>query len=107
MLIEQTASPNDSHRGEIDVSSAAGTIARIDSADQLQALFDSSARCNELRIPAAVINEPHGQQLVAGLAEATGRGITGVQFDHYGVLPDSALTTIKQAIRFARRSASV
>ncbi len=32
-------------------------------------------------------------------------GFAGVEFDNYGLLPESAFASIKQAIRFGRRSA--
>ena len=104
LRIEQTASPDDADRREIDLSCAAGVITRIDATDQLGASPESSAQRTELGVPASLIAEPHGQRLIAGLAESAGRGITGATFDHYGLLSNSALTRIKQAIRFARRS---
>ncbi len=46
-----------------------------------------------------------GSQFVGFLAQAAQSGVTAATLDHFGILPDTALTTVKQAARFARRTA--
>ena len=58
-----------------------------------------------LHVPAGLVVEPHGENLVGVLSRAADQDVVGVQIDAYGLLSDAALTTIKQAVRFARRSA--
>lgn len=64
----------------------------------------AAARGFELRIPAVMASDERGRSLVGRLPEAATRGLSAVEFDHYGLFSDAALTAAKQAVRFARRS---
>ena len=64
----------------------------------------AAARGFELRIPAVMASDERGRSLVGRLPEAATHGLSAVEFDHYGLFSDVALTAVKQAVRFARRS---
>jgi len=81
-------------------------ITRVDHRDQLGAALLPAAQGNELRVTPSLVFGHDGAELVSMLSHATELGFKGVTFDHYGLLPDAVLTSIKQAIRFARRTAS-
>lgn len=89
-----------------DPSLPAAVITRLDHPDGLDSALSSVARRNELRLPEGLVIGAHGPKLVSTVSRAVELGITGVEIDNYGLLPDTALTPIKQAIRFARRTTS-
>ena len=47
------------------------------------------------------------EEFIATMSRLGEWGYSGVQIDDYGSLPESSFTTLKQAIRFARRSAEL
>lgn len=87
-----------------DYSVPAALITQLDDPNQLPEVFVPTARRNELSFPAAIAMRKHGPELVGTLSRAVQLGFAGVEIDHYGLLPEAALTLIKQAIRFARRT---
>lgn len=90
--------------GDLGSSIPAAVITRIERHDQLTAALCPAAKRSELCLSAKLVTDAPGPELVATIARAVERGFSGVTFDNYGLLPDTALTPIKQAIRFARRS---
>lgn len=64
----------------------------------------SNARRSEVTVPAVSFLGHGAEEFVAATSELPKWGCSGVQIDNYAALPDAALTTLKQAIRFARRS---
>ncbi|MEK7755692.1 MAG: hypothetical protein AAB385_00565, partial [Planctomycetota bacterium] len=70
----------------------------------LPTVMPSRARRNELQLAATSAIGPAASRLVGILPDAAQVGFAAVEIDHYGLLSESALTTLKQAIRFARRS---
>jgi len=90
---------------DLDSSIPAAVITRIERHDQLTAALCPAAKRGELYLSEMSVTGAHGPELVSTLAKAVERGFSGVTFENYGLLPDTALTPIKQAIRFARRSA--
>ncbi len=89
----------------IDTSIPAGIISRIDDPGQLESAAVPRARRNELRVAASLAIGPRSPELVSMLSKAATLGFRGIEIDNFGLLPDAALTSIKQAIRFARRTA--
>jgi hypothetical protein len=89
---------------EAAISSA--FITCIERSEQLSAAAAGGAAKNEIRLPAWWALGARGPQLVGLLPEAARLGISAATVDHYGILPDAALTTLKQAIRFSRRTAA-
>jgi hypothetical protein len=108
LLLERTAldSRLDAASG-MDLSIPSAVITRVDDLGQLPTVMPPGARRNELQLSAASTVGPAGSRLVGILPEAAQAGFAAVEIDHYALLSDSALTTLKQAIRFARRSAVV
>lgn len=107
LLLERSANSSraDAASG-LDLSIPSAVITRVDDATtELSAALLSRARRNELRLAATSTIGDAGSQLVGVLPDAAKAGFAAVEIDHYGLLPESALTTLKQAIRFARRSA--
>jgi len=81
-----------------------GVVTRLEDPDQLSATLSPGAQRHELRIPESWFFDARGSGLVSTLSEAVRLGLTTVEIDNYGLLPESALVLIKQAIRFARRT---
>jgi hypothetical protein len=106
LLLERTAldSPADVASG-MDLSIPSAVITRVDDPAQLPTVMPSRARRNELQLAATSAIGPAASRLVGILPDAAQAGFAAVEIDHYGLLSESALTTLKQAIRFARRSA--
>lgn len=85
-------------------ASPAGVITAIHSPEQLDGAFCTAARRNELCLPASMAIGRHAPELVSALARATAMGFSGFEIDDLASLPIAALTAVKQAIRFARRT---
>lgn len=60
----------------------------------------------ELRVPIEYWHRRGGSDLVSALSSAVESGVTTTTFDEYGLLSEAAFASIKQAVRFAKRSAS-
>jgi hypothetical protein len=90
--------------GQCDWSIPDGVVTRLEDPDQLSATLSPGAQRHELRIPESWFFDARGSGLVSTLSEAVRLGLTTVEIDNYGLLPESALVLIKQAIRFARRT---
>ena len=88
----------------LDYSIPDGVITRRDGAVELASALAPGARRNELHVPGCVVTDADGTHFVSMLADAVQLGFQGVEIGNYGLLPEAALTPIKQAIRFARRS---
>ena len=58
----------------------------------------------ELSIRSASHDKTDAPKLVGLVTTAAESGVRGVTFEHYGLWNDTALTAIKQAVRFARRT---
>ncbi len=97
--------PSPSFSDAIDVSVPAAVITQIDNRDELRTAPCAGAAGSELGLSESFVLRCGDSELVTALAEAVGLGLTVVQIDNYGNLPERALTPIKQAIRFARRTA--
>ncbi len=89
---------------DLDLSLPAAVITRMENPEQLASAMRPAARRSELRLAATFAHGGHGPELVSILPKAAELGFAAVEFDNYGLLPESALTPIKQAIRFARRT---
>lgn len=106
LLLKRTA--NDSGldvANELDYSIPSTVITRVDDTARLPIVTPLRARRNELQLAATSAVGPAASRLVGILPDAAKAGFIAVEIDHYGLLSESALTTLKQAIRFARRSA--
>ena len=76
-------------------------------ADDMNRVREKPGQRRELRLCSEIVLEQQGPELVRTLSRAVELGFAGVEFEHFGQLPESAWTPIKQAIRFARRAASI
>jgi len=81
-------------------------MSAVERVEQLSASAKTAAARNEIRLPAWWATGARGPQLIGLLPEAARLGIAAATIDHYGVLPEPALTTLRQAIRFSRRTSS-
>jgi len=90
--------------GGLDLSIPSGVITRVDDPTRLPSVEPRNIR-HELQIGAASAVGPAASRLVGALPNAAQAGFAAVEVDHYGLLSESALNTLKQAIRFARRTA--
>ncbi len=91
--------------GGLDARIPAGVLTRARSMDRLHEAVSERAKRNEVWTSAGWTIGPRAAEFVGTLSQAAQLGFAGIDIDNYGVLPDAAFTTIKQAIRFARRSA--
>ncbi len=106
LLIERPVARDvDAGSARMDYQAASGVVTFVDDPAALEEAC-SGKGTNEIRVPARLATGSHASELVSLLAKGVELGITGVQFDSYGLLSDDALVPIKQAIRFARRSTS-
>ncbi len=85
---------------------AATVITPIERSEQLGLAVKTGAPRNEIRLPAWWAMGSRGPQLVGLLPEAARLGIAAVTIDDYGAVPDATLNTLKQAVRFTRRTVS-
>lgn len=92
------------NRIDREPAAASGIITRIDSCDDLTKIDRRCEQRHEVLIPARLAVGKNAPKLVSLLATAVDSGIIGAEFDDYALLSDAALATIKQAIRFARRT---
>ena len=99
-LDDATVSDADS----VDLSAASAVITRIDGPAEIESAIALQAAGNELQVPVGLATGSSAQELVGTLSRAAKTGIRAVDFDHFGIAPDSAFTSIRQAIRFARRT---
>ena len=106
LLLERTAFDSTTNgAGGLDLSIPSAVITRVADPARLPTVTPSRARRNELQFAATSAVGPAASRLVGILPDAVKAGFAAVEIDHYGLLSESALTTLKQAIRFARRSA--
>jgi AraC-like DNA-binding protein len=107
LLLDRRLDRADRHQQKaLDPDVPAAVITRLENPEELQPGVLPEARRYELRIPETLVVGSHASDLVRTLSHAAELGFTGVEIDNYGLLPETALTPIKQAIRFARRAAS-
>ena len=106
MLLQRTAwdTPADG-TGGLDLSIPSAVITRVADPARLPILMPLRAKRNELQLAASLAVGPSASRLVGILPDAVQAGFDALEIDHYGLLSESALTTLRQAIRFVRRSA--
>jgi hypothetical protein len=90
----------------LDLSIPDAVVFRLGSPEQLPPAMIPDVIRSELALSESWATGPHDAALVSTLTEASRRGFAGVEMYNYGLMTDSALTLIKQAIRFARRTAT-
>jgi len=107
LLLERTAYDSSADGvGGLDLSIPSAVITRMGDPILLPAVMPPGAKRNELKLSATAAIGPAASGLIGILPDAAKAGFAAVEIEHYGLLSDSALTTLKQAIRFARRSAA-
>ncbi len=93
--------------GQLEGGAEVSVISRIDRADQLPLVRSMHPECREIGISGPLVIGAQAPDLVSLFARVVELGFDGVEIDDYGLMSDSALTPIKQAIRYARRSVGV
>lgn len=91
---------------QIDWSIPAGIVSQVSDLTQLSDSSAVPARRSEVTLPARLLVGSRAEAFVAAMPRLAEFGYSGIQIDDYGALPGSAYTALKQAIRFARRSAT-
>lgn len=115
ILARDSSHPGDSISTSTNPAAPAAILSRAGDALSLDAAMVGEARRNELRVTASSALGPGGPEFVSTVQRAVTMGFaggqvppepgfSGVQVDHFGLLTDGGLATLKQAIRFARRS---
>lgn len=79
-------------------------IARMTSAEDVASIGESQPAPAEIRLDAEWTLRDQGAPLVALLSDAARVGVTGATIDSLGMLSEASLTTLRQAVRYARRS---
>ena len=90
---------------ELNLGILDAVVTRLDEPGRLPEALLPGARRSELGIPASFALGERGTELVALLNRAVDLGFSGAEIADYGLLTEGALTSIKRAIRFARRTA--
>jgi len=79
-------------------------IVAIGESSELAEVAEGRTTPWEIRVGAEWAIRDGGASLVALLSEASQHGVSGATIDNLGLLPDKALTVLRQAGRFARRT---
>lgn len=82
----------------------AGVITEALSLSEAGNVACTEARRNEVTVPASCLLGSRSEEFIGATANLPRWGYTGVQIDGFHSLPESSWTTLRQAIRFARRS---
>jgi len=82
----------------------AGIVTKVADLSGLATDKSLPSRISEVSLPASALLGSHAEQFVASMARLSEWGFAGVEIDDYGALPDNAFPTLRQGIRFARRS---
>jgi len=91
---------------ELDFTLPSAVVSTMHVPEELPGpLICPHAQRNELRIPIDAALEPDASEVVRILPQAVDAGFSVVEMSDHGLLPDVAFVPIKQAIRFAKRSA--
>ena len=106
ILLDRDAHESSPTLPGICVPDSVAVVTEAAGAEQLDGALCPDAKWNEIRIPASSVSGSHGEKLVNLVSRAVEAGFAGVEFDNYGLLPESAFASIKQAIRFGRRSSN-
>lgn len=105
VLLDRTFQPTETRQHSAAVlATPASVISRIDRVVQIDSIVSPGVKRYELRVPASQTIGANGAELVSALSQAAARGVSGIQFDTYGLLPECGLTVARQAIRYARRA---
>jgi hypothetical protein len=105
LLSRATNDPASAGPTGLDHRIPAGVLTRAESVERLSGATAANARRNEVWVAASWAIGAGAAEFVGAVSQAAQLGFAGIDIDNYGILPDAAFTTIKQAIRFARRSA--
>lgn len=92
---------------QVDWGIPDGVVTTVEDLAQLGELMPVNARRSEVTLPARLLLGSRAEAFIAAMSRLGDFGYSDVQIDNYGALPANALTTLKQAIRFARRSAAL
>ncbi len=92
---------------QFDARVPAGVVTGVADLTQLANQIATKARCSEVTLPAWTLLGSRAEEFVAAMSQIGEWSYSGVQIDNYSTLPENAFTTLKQAIRFARRSAAL
>ncbi len=101
--IRHTAGPS-YQPDSLDWSIPDAVVTRATGPEELPSAPCPGGRMNELILPESLVARGDGKELVSTVARAVELGFGGVTIDNYGLLSPGALTTIKRAVRFARRT---
>jgi hypothetical protein len=93
--------------GQIDWTIPAGVVAHASDLAQLSERFSDQTLRSEVNLSARLLVGSRAETFVAAMPHLAEYGYAGVQIEDHASLPGSAYTTLKQAIRFARRSAAL
>lgn len=91
------------HRLPAGSKGVAVKLATIDESNPLRGLPDNSRR-KEITLSAGLLNDCAESEVVKFVAQAAENGCTGVRFDGFSCLTESALSSVRQAVRYARRT---
>lgn len=104
LVLDQRDDPayQDGWRG-FDLSHPRAVLTHLPHSESLESIRNPVLQRQELRIPASMAMGDQGSKLVQTVKRAVELGFSGVEFEDGGLLGTSGYTSVKQAIRFARR----
>jgi len=91
-------------RRSLDCASIAGVLVRADDPAGVELAVRAGAPRVESLLGVSQVAGAEPNELVSVLSGFARRGTPAVEIENYGLLSESALTAVKQAIRYARRS---
>lgn len=107
MLVEydqpESGAGFDFHRLPAGNHGVAIKLASLDASNPPGGATDGSFR-QEISLSAGLLNDCAESEVVSFVARAVERGCSGVRFADFGCLTESALSSVRQAARYARRT---
>jgi len=87
----------------LDYSLTNGVVTKVYSDEAVEAARCRDAARSYAALPASAPAMAQTSKLVSLFSKAAEAGLSGIQIDHYGALAEPMLTSLRQAIRYARR----
>ncbi len=89
---------------DVAAASTAALQVFVGSLEEFEDVSEENEGSIEIAFPAALAVAGEAADLTAALKAAVDADVRGVTVRHLGMIPDAAITPLKQAVRFARRA---
>ena len=106
IVVSRDLQGHDGLSGQLDPRLPGAILTRLGPSTPVEAAFVPEARRSELHVAASEMIGAEDHNFVKRLSDAVELGCAGVTIDNYAFLSSSGLTRVRQAMRFARRTAA-